>query len=316
MPINQSYKFSYWSFDQEGFLLEESNDWSKGDSLGRNAFMYIFHPNEKWLKDTLMKCVKKRDDGLIQFYRYPNWGADTISRDHVGAVILALYINRDWEDLRFILKDLPLQLSKRYWQTLDFWLWQRSLYFEIQGKKWKFWIFRQLFFLLTLVQMILIVPWNFILRKLLGLVKFDPGSAPTKKLLTGWKKWVYQKMIYPKYALYNLVWSCFSLNLNKYSLLTKLINLEADNPVLKAILGREISEEEFYNYVPIGSFQWAGSLDNGIEWIPRTLDKGEHKFNDLTYSNLCYFYYGIDRIMKQNPTIHSKVKNNENIIFY
>ena len=88
--INKSYLPGFWYFDENGMLLER--DWSdgKGDSVGRNAFAYICWPNETWLKDTILQCVKMGDDGFVQFYRYPGKGGDTMSRDHVGAILLAL----------------------------------------------------------------------------------------------------------------------------------------------------------------------------------------------------------------------------------
>jgi len=67
----------------------------------------------------------------------------------------------------------------------------------------------------------------------------------------------------------------------------------------------------------INSFQWAGTLDSGVDREMRKLEETEIRFNDLTKSNLDYFYYGIDKIMFGfKDEILEKIKTNKNIIFY
>lgn len=288
--------------------------WSWPDSLGRNAFFYIFYPDQLWLKETLLSCIKVRDDGYIQFYRYPpNIGADNQSRDHISAVILALYINRDWEELKNILDNLPLQLSRRYWQTLDFWLWQKSLKAIINDEKVKFQIFRSLFYLLNLLLFIFVIPFSFILRLILN-VKSIKTFPHTKRLIPKWKKWIYEKLIYPYYALYNLSWMIWSLKLQN-SVLSQLLSLDlnAQNPVVKRLLlNRKIPKSEF----PINIFQWAGK-ETFFDRDVKRLTPEETKFNDLTKAQLDYHYYEIDEIIQRfNPEVINKIKNNNNLIFY
>jgi hypothetical protein len=308
-PYNQK---TFWRFDENLIALEEGTPWSKGDSIGRNAFFYIFHPNVFWLKKTLLSCVKQRDDGYVQFYRYPNEGAETMSRDHVSAIILALYLNRDYTELKWILDNLPLQLSRRYWQTLDFWLWQKTLKAEIDENFIKRFVLRESFFLLNFLLFLFTVPWNFILRFLLQVKRITPQTKLTPQ--PKWKKWIYQKLIYPHYALYNLSWMIWSLK-GQNSLLSWLLRLEAKNPVLKAQLGKPLTKKDYERYQPLGSFQWAGTLDNMIEWVPRVLTEEESKENDICKSNLDYFYYRYSEIMQRfDNQIIEKIKQNQPII--
>lgn len=317
--LNREYRDSFWSFDSNGILLEDRlAPWTKGDSIGRNAFAYIFWPNDPYLKDTLMSCVKMRDDGYVQFYRYPNEGAHDMSRDHVSAIILALYINRDRDELLHILDNLPLQLSRRYWQTLDFWLWQKALRAELKGKPLARFIYREIFMFVNLLMFLVVVPWNFILRKALGVRRYRPEDIPNQDLKrwTGVRKWMYQKLIYPQFALYNLVWMVRSLRGQK-SLLSAILMLECQNFVLKAALGRKISEAEYNSYVPTNGFQWAGVFDNGIDRIPRILTEAETRYNDIMKGNLDYHYFGLDDIMlNYKDVMVNNIKLNKQIVHY
>lgn len=314
--INKNTSETFWFFDENLMLLEQG--WQSangGDAVGRNAFMYIFHPDQSWLKETLLACIKTRDDSFVQMYRYPNRGADTMSRDHVSAIIIALFINRDWVELEWVLDNLPLQLSRRYWQTPDFWLWQRALKARIEQKPLKYRILRQLFFLTVMVQFVLILPWNWLIRSLVRVKKIKIGSE--FQPLTGWRKWAYQKLIYPHFALYNMAWQNLTLKLNPHSILARMLRLEAQNPVIKAILGREITQEEYDGFVSTNTFQWAGTHDTGVDREVRELKPSERKFNDINKSNLDYFWFGIDKIMLNGKErLVAEIKHGNNIIFY
>ncbi len=314
--IKPEIKTTYWTFDEKLMSVEGNMAWLQGDGSGRNAFYYIFHPDQQWLKDTLLSCIKVRDDGYVQFYRYPNRGADTMSRDHVSAIILALYINRDYVDLKWILDNLPLQLSRRYWQTLDFWLWQKTLKATIENKSTKRFILKNIFLLLNLLMFIVAVPWNMILRFLLQVKSVEVGE-PRTKVQSKWKNWVYQKLLYPQFALYNLAWMIKTLNA-EHSLLAWLLRFDAKNPVLKRTLGgKQISKEFYESYTPATGFRYAGVYDNYTDHDVFTLSPDLSEFNDLNKSNLDYFYFQIDEIMQRfDPKIINQLKQHKPIIFY
>lgn len=314
--IKPEIKTTYWTFDENRISVEGNGYWGGGDSIGRNAFYYIFHPDQQWLKDTLMSCIKVRDDGYVQFYRYPNRGADTMSRDHVSAIILALYVNRDWDELGFILKNLPLQLSRRYWQTVDFWLWQKTLKATIENKPKKRFVLRQSFLLLNLLMFVITVPHNALIRFLLQVKSVEVGSVRTK-VQSKWKNWIYQKLIYPQFALYNLAFMLKTLNAEQ-SILAWILRFDAKNPVLKRTLGgNQISKEFYESYTPATGFRYAGVYDNYTDHDVFTLSPDLSEFNDLNKSNLDYFYFQIDEIMQRfDPKIINQIKQHKPIIFY
>ncbi len=303
----------FWRFDENNILLEPWENQDTQDGIGRNAFAYICWPNESWLKDTLMSCVKQRDDTLVQFYRYPNKGAEDMSRDHVGAIILALYINRDKDELKFILDNLPWRLSRMYQQTIDFWLWQKALKHE------KFrWILSQLFYILNIFMFLFILPWNFLIRMLLGVKKVPIKELPVDyKEFTGWR-WTLKKTIYPHFALFLLAWQVKVLS-NSYlkSILTKLLLLESRNIGIDSILGKKLTRKKYETFQPTTSFIWSRPIDTTDEIYMSPPNKTEMLFNDLNKGMLDYFYFGIDKIFENSPDeVILQIKNQKQIICY
>ena len=128
--------------------------------------------------------------------------------------------------------------------------------------------------------------------------------------------WMYQKLLYPQFALYNLVWMVRTLKAQD-GILSWLLRLEAQNFVLKAVLGRKINRKEYDSYIPTNGFQWAGVFDNGVDRVPRILTEEEVKFNDIMKGNLDYLYYGIDTLMLEyHDDIVQAIKDNKHLINY
>lgn len=313
--LNKHYTKSFWYFDDNDILLERLG-WTdgKGDSVGRTAFAYVCYPNESFLKDAILRCVKVRDDSYVQFYRYPDYGADTMSRDHVGAIILALYINRDFDELDFILKNLPWRLSRKYTQTVDFWLWQKTLFYR---DRWHRWIWANSFILLTFVQFLLIVPWNRLIRLILGIKKYDPFDPDTKfKVFRPWSiGWMLKKSIYPHFALFLLVWQLRVMPKSIFKwLLQRLLSIESGNIVIDAVLGKKIDPSK---YKPVKPFIWGGRVENDADLPVRPMTDEEAAYNDLNKCMIDYLYFGIDRIMLESPDeIIRSIKNKKEIITY
>jgi hypothetical protein len=283
-----------------------------GDSVGRNAFAYITWPDASFLKESILQCIRERDDGYLQFYRYPGRGGDTMSRDHVGAIIVALYINRDKKELDRILDNLPWRISRKHSQTVDFWLWQKSI-------KWKsFWV-AQLFYILNISFFLIVIPWNYLIRKIIGIKKIDLDENPKfiKFQEKTWR-WYLQKSIYPHFALFLLVWQIKILpgSWIKWAL-QKLLLLESNNIAIDAVLGKRISEEEWREFKPTASFIWSRRMDSSDDIQLRRLTEEESKFNDLNRGMLDYLYFQIDKIMLEfDEKIVESVKNGQKIINY
>lgn len=284
MPLNRKYKDSFWYFDEYGMLLKKDGwgDNGRGDSLGINAFEWIVYPNDNELKKSVQQCIKY-EYGRLKILRHPNLQIDNISRDHVGAVILALYLNGEKSELNFILNNLKWRLSNRYIQTPDFWLWQKSIYHQS-------WVLAQVFYLTVLIQMIVIIPWNFLLRTIIGIKKVKDLDEWEFKPLTGWRKLLF-KAVYPHFALFFLAWQIRSLPDSWLkTLVQKIARIEANNTVIKATLGRKITKEEYKQYRPTSCFLWSRRQDTSDDIMMEYLTEPEYRFNDISKDMLDYFY--------------------------
>lgn len=311
--LNPNYSRSFWYFDNEGMILERLGYGSDGigDSVGRNAFAYICWPDAYYLKDSILRCIKMGDDGFLQFYRYPDHGADTMSRDHVGAIILAFYINRDKEELKWILDNLPWRISRKHSQTIDFWLWQKSV-------KWKsFWL-SQVFYILNIIFFSIVIPFNWIIRKIIGIKKINLDNPKFIKFQEKSWKWYLWKTLYPHFALFLLSWQIKILPGSWLKwILQKLLLLESGNMVIDGVLGKKLSEETWKSYKPTTSFIWARRIDNADDVQLRRMNETESEFNDLNRGMLDYLYFQIDRIMLEfDDGIVEKVKKKQEIIQY
>lgn len=300
-------------------MLLENLPWDesggRGDSVGRNAFAYICWPNESKLKESILSCLKLRDDTYIQSYRYPNFGADTMSRDHLGAIILALYINRDREELRNLLDNLPFRISRKYSQTVDFWLWQKSIKFEgeLVGR-----LFADLFLVLNLLMFVFVVPYNALIRKILGIKKLKLTDFPIiPDNFAGIRK-VLLKTIYPQFALFLLGWQIKVMrNSPLKSVLQNLLLLDSGNVVLDAVLGKSLTQSDYDSYIPMTSFIWSRRLDSSDDVFISPMTPEQSKFNDLNLGMLDYFRLGIDVLMLYFPDeIIESIKSNDAIIRY
>lgn len=320
--LNKNVKDTAWFFNEKQILLESRawwGDYGKGDSVGRTAFAYITYPNERWLKDAILQCVKQRDDTYVQFYRYPNEGADTMSRDHVGAIILALWINQDWSELDWILDNIPLRLSRRYRQTLDFWLWIQCLKAIRKGKKYAK-ILCNIFYFTNILLFLVTIPWNWILRRILRVktLKVEQVEVENKKL-KGWEKNL-SKLIYPSFALFLLCWQVRILPESGVKGLLKdllLMDVERENVVLRALLGAQITQEEYSSFKSINAFRWSIRYDRLCNIEPKLISEYEVRFNDINQDMLDYVYYGLDKIViDMDPKLLERIKNNQSLIFY
>jgi hypothetical protein len=302
-------------------MILERTDWNgdddgKGDSVGRNAFAYICWPDQTYLKNSILDCIRVRDDSYLQFYRYPGFGADTISRDHIGAIIVAFYVNRDWKELDWILDNLPWRLSRKYTQTLDFWLWQTALKYR---RNWKRYLFEYLFLFLVMSMFLFVIPWNFLVRLVLGIKRVNLYDNPkfVKFEEKSWK-WYLNRTLYPHYALFLLAWQIKILSKSWFKKIVQfLLRFESRNIVIDAILGKEISNAKWKHFRPVTSFIWSRRIDNVDDVVMRPMMDTESKFNDLNRGLLDYLYYRIDRIMLEfDDTIVESIKSGNKIIQY
>lgn len=298
----------FWYYDQNKMILENES-WDeykgKGDSVGRNAFLYICQPQLSFLKETLMACVKVQDNTLVQTYRYPNFGADTQSRDHLGAIILALYINHDWEELSLILDNLPWRISRKYRQTIDFWLWHKSINPKVPTIIKK--IYSILFLIINILLFLIIIPYNKLIRLILGIYQLQPiyqSTSPNKRL----DKNILARTIYPGFAFFLLTWQLKTIPENWLKKgLKRLLSFELTNPVTKHLLKGSNLNKELQEYKPMIPFLWSGYLDNSSN-RSRTVLETEQGL-DLNKIMLQYLNTPILDIMLKRP-INQRLINN------
>ena len=319
--IDQTNNDSFWYFDEKGMILERLG-WGedgKGDAVGRNAFEYICRPNESFLKESILRCIKVRDDSYVQFYRYPDEGAESMSRDHVGSIILALYINRDFDELDFILKNLPWRISRKHTQTIDFWLWHRILLLQRTSLCNLAKLVSYVFLVLTLIQFVLIIPWNWIVRKILSIKMVDPHNNPVWQRFApkSWK-WYLHKTLYPHFSLFLLAWQIRVLPASLLKQFVQcMLRIESANIVIDAVLGKPISIDRWKSFKPTTSFIWARRMDSSNDILIVPLSEKQAEFNDINRSMLDYLYFGIDRIMIDSPEeIVRSIKTKKQIITY
>lgn len=322
--INTTYQPGYWYWDENQMLRgDKYSSWSdhgKGDSVGAVAFEYICYPNQAWLKESILQCIRHRDDTYLQFYRYPGVGADTMSRDHVAAIILAFYINQDHGELQWILANLPFRISRKYVQTADFWLWQKSIKYKLIQRNNLSNFLADVYFLLNILMMSLVLPFNFLMRKILGIKMLAVEDIWNKRIITGWKTKI-AKLIYPDFAFFTLCWQVrimpdrflkkILVNILKYG-------VWKDNFVLKYILTQEpITKEELESFKPISAGYWPRRYDSKIDYGIRYLSEEEYRFNDVNLSMLNYCYREMDKVaLNLNPEIFKAIKNNQSPINY
>ena len=318
--LNKGFYSSFWRFDELDICLEPWEINNTQDGLGRNAFLYINYPNQKWLKESILRCIKQRDDSFIQFYRYPGKGADHQSRDHVAAVILALYLNKDWKDLEFILDNLPWRISRRYTQTIDFWLWQRTLRFELKQKHRIKNLLSYTWLFLILLQSVLVVPINFIIRKLLHIRVLNLEDFPNDNVqqFKGSLKKTLSKLIYPQFSLFTLTFQLKTIK--KGSLINKLIRMilyqdinKENNLVLNYLLtNNPITTTQYNKYKGLTSFIWSRRLDTTDEVYINKMNQSQKQYNDINKSMLDYCYLQLDKIIENKHLIET-IKNDKNI---
>ncbi len=321
--INKAHN-GFWRFDELDICLEPWEKNNTQDGLGRNAFLYINYPNQKWLKESLFKCIKQRDDSFIQFYRYPGKGADHQSRDHVAGVILALYLNKDWKELEFILDNLPWRISRRYTQTIDFWLWQRTLRFELKQKHGIKNLLSYTWLFLILLQSALVIPINFIIRKLLNIRVLNLEDFPNENVqqFKGSLKKILSKLIYPQFSLFTLTFQLMTIK--KGSLINKLIRKiliqdinKKNNLVLNYLLSNKpITTTQYNRYKGLTSFIWSRRLDTTDEVYINKMNDNEKQSNDINQSMLDYCYFQLDKILYVFPHTFEKFKHDKNILDY
>jgi len=273
--------------DDYGLMLSRSENWDTnpthgiGDALYRTALFYIIYPNEKRLKQAIMSCfiVEK---GVLTIKRHPTINESNVSRDQIAAALIALKINGDIDELSFILNNLPIKLSNKAFQTLDFYLWQKSL---LGSKTFSF-----LFCLLTYLIFLFVVPFNKLVRKILGFKSVPPEQWTFPGRMSKTKQ-ALSKALFPPYAFFLLVWQVYVCPNNRIKKnLKKLLLLECEesNYVLRGLLGEKVITQKLIDTYQSRGLRWTNRLDESCLLSLNPLTQEEKQFNDLDLDLLKY----------------------------
>lgn len=288
---------------QRSFPWEQTKDDGKGDALWRTAFSYlIYHKeeNSEMLLNGIKSCFIKKahqeypDGYYYQVYRHPdNIGKfqSTVSRDQVNAAFVALKLTGQQELLDEYIKHMPIQLSKRFSQTIDFWLWTESLgdvnygYKDIAYSQW--------YATISIIIALFVQGWNKLLRRIAKIKKFsqeDFQSIPSHEL--PFLKRVASKMMFPTYAFFLWVWQVYSIpNGQLKSALQNILLMECEesNYVLRILLGdKNISSNELAAYRSMIGVRWNNRLDETANDGMRKMSDAEKKYNDIDGDMLKY----------------------------
>jgi hypothetical protein len=287
----------WWVDDQNMFLQNTpwDKDNGKHDALFRTGFAYAVY-GEKVLRDGIMSCMNIGvfwffDEEFLVPYRYPAVGYQlTTSRDQLSGAIIGLAINGDWDKIQWICDNLKWKISDKFNQTIDFYLWQKSMN-ESNNRK----LYGLLFHLVSLVMVSLVLPWNAFIRFIGGYksVNQDDFKSESPDTLSRATK-VMNKMMYPTFAFFIWVWQVYvspnSIIKRPLQLLMRL-ECEKSNYVLRMLLGdKNIYLDQITDYKSMHGLRWNNRLDKSTNDGMWTLSDDEKKFNDLDSDMLRWCY--------------------------
>lgn len=278
--------------DEKGMLMRRNFPWEnvkdngKGDGLFRTGIASVVYKDKSLIKG-ILSCFKKiyLEDGTYyyQAYRYPYYKPETVSRDQISSALVGLYMNYDFltenqkelvEDIR---SNLRWRLSDKFNQTIDFWLWHKSL----GGNK----LFANMFCFLSIVLILFVIPWNKLLRLIAG---FNPipvedfQSTPRHELT--FVENLCERLLYPAYALFLWCWQIHTTPNNIFKPILKklmLVEVEKTNYVLKSLMGGKVDKESVDSFKSFAGFRWIRRLDKSDNSGIRLAKPEEVEFNDF-----------------------------------
>jgi hypothetical protein len=250
--------------DGYGLMLCQNPTWKpegdngKGDCIGRTVLSGIAYKNLHKRLPSLYRCLESTNP--FKLTRHPSMHVNDVSRDHVTYFIIANKLVGDMENLSNY--KIPWRLSQYYTQTIDMWLWIRTL----AGSKF----YSVLFYILQSTLLVLAIIWQKSLRWIAG---FRPERTQSEwsSIMNVYSLTPFQLRIrellglfYPMYSLHILAWQLYVLpdsSMNR--LIKRLMRLIVDreNLLVSMLIGRKVSLEQIEAYKPMNSYRWSTRLD-------------------------------------------------------
>ena len=291
---------TYRFFDKKlKMMFEKPEPWQgtdigKADACLRTSMSYMAYGDEI-LKEGVLSCFTKIQDGDKYYYQgsrcYPRFGEEDMSRDQTIIALASLKFN-NVKELNDIGLHLRFRLSKRFIMTPALWIWIRML---CKGG-----IYKTLFGLMELIELLPSVLWNKFIRWCLGYDKqYDMDwycdVDPNTGLWHNWdgKGWVYDEKSdqnngyklynlhmkrldehllvklfdgteFPEYAAHLASWMIYFMKdgfLKK--ILKKIIiwDVEKQNYLLRMLMDVDVDKSVIDNYKSKWTFRWSNRFN-------------------------------------------------------
>ncbi|HRT03643.1 MAG TPA: hypothetical protein P5513_06870 [Candidatus Diapherotrites archaeon] len=257
-----------------------NGDNGKGDAIGRTFISYFCYGDPRFIEGVFNCWVKVYRKGWLkkllfgeyyyQGYRYPTYANGTekepvgLSRDHLTyTVLLFKYAGFSEDFLKDFVTHLRFRISKRYFMTIDLWLWLRVI---ANIKPYKIFYYPLEWIILAIASL-----WNKFLYKFSGFGEESsqedfikiPNSMKPKSMIRIAKKF------YPIYALHINSWQIRLLPESKWKKRLQRIALSICpkyNYVIQLLLDspNRPSKEAIESYRAMTGGRWTGILNTWI----------------------------------------------------
>ena len=277
----------HYYFDEHGLILTNNKVWGtqgKGDAMWRTT-LYGCYLEQKFMSNDILDSLKPLFDSE-KLLRHPD-ESKGISRDQIAMLLCFLQIGEYEFSKEEVLRKLKWKLSDFHSQTIDFWLWHKSL----NGSR----VFSTLFILFTFVQFLFILPYNWLLRKIGGFKTVPSWQYEYKE------KSAFQELIadirYPDYAWFILIHQVICIRDSRLRRLLErflLLGCEESNLLLRTLLGGyKVTETDIYYYESFSNIRWNNRLDGTANESMYKLteeEKGEFDMDRELLQSVNYLY--------------------------
>lgn len=309
--FNKKFKGHRFYDPKLKMILQKSWDWDrnpddgKGDALWRTGLGYIAW-GAKELKQGVLGCFRKFTMINKKGYNYQvsrasdRYREDDASRDQTILGLTSLVINGD-NEINDIVRNLPFRISRRFFFTLNTWLWMKSLDDENKWRKFLANLSLLMQLPLTFCQISLNKICEYLLGyKLIPTQEYSGVIAEKKKEKFNWFQKILDKLIWKSYATHLLCWRLFTMPVKNNNILLKLNQnillsyIESDNYLLRMLLGDKVTLEEIKSYKPMDNWRWSirpdGSRNIFFNQMNEKWKEENLKFNQMDRDILFRIY--------------------------
>jgi len=274
---------------------QDQTNYGRGDALSRTGQAYIIY-GHPILKKGIFSCFvpsnkfNQSSKGWLQAYRYPGEGSEDVSRDAVVNALIGLWFNRDEKDFKLISDGIRWRLSKRYTQTIDMWLWHRSIATNNR-------LYAALYSLISIFNNLFCAGLNSLVLKLSGFktVNQKDFKATSEKELIKFQRICRDiiNSVKPTYSIHHHAWQTYSTPQNIFKWLHKktgLLLVEKSNYVCRLLFGATVVARDIRAYECMDGFRWSRRLDESTNIDLAIASKDEVRFNAMDRDMLIMLY--------------------------